>query len=171
MNWLKSRYPFAPIKEGAFFFVTDAGSYYTVDIALSKNRFGENTILNNHNEVYEISFARTGDVSHYDPTVSNTLIFILFTNLSARGDTSIYFYVCDTTDGLGKARARLFDYWMIKLGEQLHGLEKYNFIVPGFEKDEYDVSLFIFKNHPNHDAYIIEFEKCLRDNFSKHNFL
>lgn len=171
MSSPKSRYPFAPIEEGAFFFVTDQGCYYTVDISQSGNRFVENGLLNNNGEMFEISFEKVGEGGEsHDESIGGTILYILGSNMAAKGDTCVYFYVCDTSDGNGKFRARLFNWWYIHLQRVLPNLRKHNYIVPGFDNDEYDVSLFIFRNHPNYDDYTAEFERCLDENFSKQNY-
>ena len=162
------RYPFAPLREGAFFFPTDNGCFYTVEFAKSAIKLGKDTLLQNNGEVYEISFTGTcDDIAIYDSVVSATLIHIITTNIISRGDTAVHFYVCDNTDGFGKLRSRLFDLWYIGLEKEIAGLEKFNYMLKGIEEEEYHVSLFIFDNHPEYDNYVASFEKNLSENFSK----
>lgn len=171
VNRTAGRYPFTPLNEneGAFFFVTDLGCSYTVDISNTHNKFNGHELLTNAGQTYEVSFDCTVGEGRRksDDSVAPTILHILGSNIISRGDTSTYFFVCDTTDGKGKARASLFDEWFLSLQEYVPLLEKYNFIVPGFDDDEYDVSLLIFSNHPSHDEYISEFEQNLSEDFAK----
>ena len=169
-NNLTDRYPFASLKEGTFFFVTDYGCYYSVEFSNKLNNFNGHPILNNGGQIYEISFACTGsddDKKIQDPAIAFTILFIMSSNILSKGDTSTYYFVCDTTGGMGKARAKLFEKWFAIINQSIPKLEKYNFIIPGFENDEYDVSLLIFGNHPLHDEYIAAFEATLSEDFTK----
>lgn len=165
------RYPFAPINDdGAFLFVTDNECYYTIALYSNHNKFDGHELLFNGGETFELSIDRKYDdsgKSPYDDAVSNTIIHILTTNIASKGDTSTFFYVCDTTDGDGSLRARLFNIWYKTIKLDLPLLEKYNFILPGFGGEKFDISLLIFNNHPNKDEYIKQFELKLTDDFSK----
>ncbi len=170
VNSTHIRYPFAPIsdREGAFFFVTDYGCSYTIEVSKSLNRFGTNELLNNNGEVYEISFdGSCDDPKVKDDVVSNTIIHIIGSNIASGGDTAVYFFVCDNLDGKGRARSRLFDIWYYELVKVLTYLQKYNFVLPGYDDEEYHVSLFINSNHPFNADYTRKFEDNLNENFTK----
>lgn len=165
------RYPFAPINDdGAFFFVTDKECYYTVAVSCKHQKFDDHELLFNGGDAFEISIDRKHDDPkkiHFDDAVSNTILYILSTNVASKGDTSIFFYVCDVADGDGSKRARLFNIWYGAIKSDLPLLEKHNFILLGFEGEKFDISLLIFSNHPNKDKYIEQFEKKLNEDFSK----
>jgi hypothetical protein len=170
LNLPGRRYPFSLIRESAFFFITDNGCYYTIEFAPAATKLGNQKILNNNGEVFEVSIARSTEKSGYDSFVFDTLLHIIVANLSAKGDTCIYFFVCDTTDGKGKAMAKLFDKWFLALQKILPTLKKHNFVIRGFEDEQYDISLCIFENHPYFEEYVSAFENSLRENFSKQNY-
>jgi thiamine kinase-like enzyme len=46
-------------------------------------------------------------------------------------------------------------------------LVKVDFQIPGFNNEEFDISLLIHENHPQFQDYIDEFGKSLDDNFNK----
>ena len=166
-----TRYPFAPIsgREGAFFFPDDFGCYYTVEISKAAGRFNKEDLLNNNGEIYEISFEsscedeRTGK----DKAVSNTIIYIIGSSIASKGDTPVYFFVCDDSDNRGKARSKLFERWYLELHKSMPALQKHDFMVSGNNDDEYHISLFISSNHPFNADYIQRFEKNLSENFAK----
>lgn len=164
-----SRYAFAPINDdGAFLFVTDNGCYYTVALSCQHQKFKEHHLLFNNGESYEISIDRKCDEGDkYDDAVGSTIIYILSSNIKSKGDTSTFFFVCDISDGDGPFRARKFNMWYRTIKLSLPLLEKYNFILPGFDGEEFNVSLLIFENHPNKDEYVKEFEKTLTEDFCK----
>lgn len=165
------RYPFAPINDdGAFFFVTDNECYYTVALSGKHQKFDGHELLYNSGETFEISIDRKVDnpaKNHFDSAVSNTILHILTANVASKGDTSIFFYVCDIADGYGEKRARLFNIWFTAIKSDLPLLEKYNFRLLGFDEDKFDISLLIFNNHPNKSEYIAQFEKKLTEDYSK----
>ncbi len=106
------RYPFAPIDNGAFLFVTDQGCLYTVEISNRHNKFINDELLRNGGNVFEMSFYRKYfDMDHtiYDASIEATIMHIFCVNVLPKGDTCIFFFVCDTTDGNGKKRARKFN--------------------------------------------------------------
>ena len=167
-----SRYPFAPIadNDGAFLFVTDNGCYYTIELSNKHSKFDGNDLLFNNGESFEISIDRQCDdpgKNPFDEAVSNTILHILSNNIASKGDTSTFFFVCDITDGDGKLRARKFNMWYKVILEDLPLLEKYNFILNGFESEEFDISLLIFCNHPNKKDYMDQFEAKLTNDFAK----
>jgi hypothetical protein len=165
------RYAFAPISDdGAFLFVTDSGCYYTIQLSNKHQKFNDHELLFNDGEAFELSIDRKCDdvgKSPFDDAVSNTILHILTTNIEAKGDTSTFFYVCDTTDGDGSLRARKFNMWYLAIKKELPLLEKYNFILPGFDGEKFDISLLIFSNHPKKEEYIEEFYKKLNSDFGK----
>ncbi len=162
------RYPFTPLNSGAFFFVTDHSCYYTIEITNEHNKFFDNELLHNGGQSFEISINRTCDEEPpFDEFVGHTIIHILNTNIASKGDTAIFFYVCDVDGGKGRLRARKFSIWYNKIKEELIGLQKYNFVLKGYDGELYDISLLIFENHPHREEYIENFEKKLMENFSK----
>lgn len=166
---LHLRYPFAPIN-GAFLFVTDLGCFYTIELSDKHEKFLDHDILNNDGKSFEISIGRVAeneDEEAYDEAVSSTILYILGTNIASQGDVSTFFYVCDTDNNEGKLRARKFNIWFYKLKKELPNLEKHNFIIQGYDNEEFDISLLIFNNHPYKEEYIKEFEDYLSTNFSK----
>lgn len=163
------RYTFTPLREGVFFFVTDQGCYYTIEISNDHHKFDDNELLRNAGQSFEIGFGRICDDEKplYDEIASATILFILGTNIVSKGDTCTYFFVCDTTDGNGKLRARLFNLWYAKLKLKITQLEKHNFIIPVVDTNRYDVSLIIFRNHIYHDEYLREFKTYIKNEFAK----
>ena len=165
------RYAFAPISDdGAFLFVTDSGCYYTIELSNKHKKFDGHDLLFNGGEAFELSIDRQCDdagKNPFDDAVSNTIIHILSSNIQSKGDTSTFFYVCDIADGDGHLRARKFNMWYQTIKLDLPLLEKYNFILPGFDGESFDISLLIFSNHPNKVEYIEQFEKKLTEDFSK----
>lgn len=165
-----SRYPFQPLGEGVFFFVTDNGNYFTVEIIRNVRNFNDNELLCNGGNVFEISFNQSIYDKKQDQDATDTLLHIITINILASGDTAIFYFVCDSSDSLhrGAARSRLFDLWFISIQKFTPGLRKYNFRIPADEDNGYYfVCMLIFENHPKHDEYIKEFELSLHKNFSK----
>lgn len=164
------RYQFVPHNDGAFFFVTDNGRSYTVELNNTHKRFDGYQLLVNGGQSFEIAFTCTTDVDATQEdavSVSNTILHILTTNIQARGTFAVYFFICDISQGLGKARARLFERWHRLIRTKIPSLEKYNFKVPGFDGEQFNVSLLIYTEHPDREQYIQQFEAILAAEFAK----
>ena len=163
------RYPFTEIHTGIFFFPTDKGTYYTIEVSNTSVRFSDNEILYNDGKIFEISFEKKGNEKGFDISTSETIIFIITNNFLSKGSESIFYFVCDTSERRGKSRARLFNLWFLKILKLIPLMVKVDFRIPGYNNEEFDISIFIHKNHPRFNEYIDQFGKSLDENFNKLN--
>lgn len=79
----------------------------------------------------------------------------------SKSEESVFYYVCDNLDGDGKKRSRLFGIWYIEIKRKIPNLEKHNFLVPGFNGEEFYISLLINSNHPIKSDFIEQFGNSL----------
>lgn len=154
-----------PHIDGAFFFLV-LDCLYTIKLDKS-NRYDSRPLLSNGGNNYEVIITKHGDFNGEQPpkdfSISATIVYILNMLLATKSEDSVFYYVCDNNDGNGKKRSRLFGVWYVSVQRSIPNLEKHNFIVPGFDGDEYFISLLIFSNHPNKKEFIESFGNSLED--------
>jgi hypothetical protein len=163
----RGKYPFAELETGIYFFTTDSGQFYRTEIYCSSLLINAGTLLFNDGNVFEISFYRATDEKIFDASISETILFIIIANITAKSKSSIFYFICDTSGEKGKQRARLFNIWFLKIEKYIPSLVKVDFQIPGFDGEEFDISLLIHNTHPQMNEFIKEFGKRLDDNFDK----
>lgn len=158
-----TKYKFAPLEqEGAFFFPTDDGCHYTVEINEAGYKLWMSERLSTDDKVFELAFDRSCDDADpgFDEAISNTLIYIFGSNMASKGETCVYYHICEPDRG--EARARLYDSWFEDLSIYIPDFEMIDFECRDAESEEkYFTSLFIHKNHPEKDLIISEFEEAI----------
>ena|SRR5450432_238972 len=158
---IHTKYKFAPLpKEGAFFFPTDEGCYYTVEIAEAGYKLWRSDLLNGDDRVFELSFDKTCDESNpgFDEAITNTIIHIFWTNIASKGDTCVYYHICEPN----RDDLLLYTYWYDDFERLNPDFEAYDFVATDSETAEtYYTSLFIHKDNPDKALILSEFEKSI----------
>lgn len=163
------RYIFNP-HNGGYLFVTDNGSIYLTSIYHRKDLFNANEFLSNSGYIYELSVEKLahGEDSRKDDSVSTTILHILSTNIMSKGDSSVFYYVCDTLDRKGHCRATLFKKWFPYLQQEIPTLQHHSFVILGAGgESDYYVSLLIHQDHLRYDDYVKTFGDSLDADFAK----
>lgn len=160
-----TKYPFAPLEEGAFFFPTDEGCYYTVEIGEAGYKLWASDRLSEDDKVFELSFDRKcdeGEAPAFDEAISNTIIHIFGTNMASKGDTCVYYHICD--EERGAERARLYDWWFDDLKQFIPDFEMIDFEVLDIETNQiFYLSIFIHKSHPDRNLIEGEFIRAMQE--------
>jgi hypothetical protein len=155
-------YKYAPLEEGAFFFPTDEGCYYTIEILEAGYKLWSSHRLSNDDKVFEISFDNScdGDDPGYDEAISNTIIKIIGSNMASKGDTCVYYHICEAERG--KARDKLYSRWFKEIAKYVPEYIMFPIeVVDDEENDMYYTSLFIHRDHPDMTLIVTEFLKAI----------
>ncbi|MCG7857237.1 DUF6169 family protein [Flavihumibacter sediminis] len=120
--------------------------------------------------MFEISFDRDCDHGSdlTEECATNTVRHIICTNIAGKGDTTVFYYVCDNSDQKAHLRNRKFKMWFT--GHQKDYLldshiENVKLVDPEDENNCYYTSLIISKKHPNFKEYIEEYKKTIQQDF------
>lgn len=156
-----TRYKFAPLESGAFFFPTDDGCYFTVAIEEAGFKLWQSDILSSDDKVFELSFDKTCDedsTDKFDDAICNTIIHIFSSNIASRGDLFVYYHIWENDE----FHSKLYEHWYSDLEKALPGFEAFDYQAKETEEGEpYITSLFIHKNHPDKDLIDSEFQKAV----------
>jgi hypothetical protein len=156
-----TRYKFAPLESGAFFFPTDQGCYFTVAIEEAGFKLWKSDKLSNDDKVFELSFDKTCDEdgeTEFDDAICNTIIHIFSSNIASRGDLFVYYHIWEKDE----FHSKLYEHWYTDMEAALPDFDAIDYQA---KEDEhaapYITSLFIHKNHPDRDLIDSEFEKAV----------
>jgi len=154
------KYKYAPLENGAFYFPTDDGCNFVVDIFKGEYMLWQSEYLLAHDNMFAIEFERACDdkESPFERATCDTILKIISSKIESNGEYCVYYH-----------------HWV----ENVHCDELYNSfydelegVLPDFEAFEYPwfdeignnriLSVFINKNHPDKDIIIEEFTKVVQ---------
>ena len=157
-----TRYKFAPVNSnsGAFFFPTDEGCYFTIEIQEGGYKLWKSDKLSGDDKVLELSFDVKCDDCNpiYDDAVCNTIIYIFSSNMASKGDLLVFYHIWEQQP----AQSQLYENWYEDLEKALPDFEAFDFQAKEMGVDDpYITSLFIHREHPDKALIISEFEKAV----------
>lgn len=154
------KYKYAPLENGAFYFPTDDGCNFVVDIFKGEYLLWQSDYLLSHDSMFAIEFERACDEneSPFERETCDTILKIISSKIELNGEYCVYYH-----------------HWV----ENEHCDELYNTfyneledVLPDFEAFEYPwndeagkdriLSVFINKKHPDKEAIVEEFTKVVQ---------
>lgn len=133
-----------------------------------KDLFAENSLLHNRGLIFEISLDRNcaDEKRRDDETAAATIKHIIESNLLAKGDDVVYYFVCDFLDGKEKGRAKIFQQWGEEMIQRIPTFYRKNYILEDGDNDQvYFLSLVLLTSHPEHRAYVDAFDGIIREGY------
>jgi hypothetical protein len=154
------KYKYAPLENGAFYFPTDDGCNFVVDIFKGEHLLWPSDYLLSHDSMFAIEYERSceNEFTTFDREVCDTILKIISSKIESNGEYCVYYHhwVEDENSSL------LYETFYDELEE----------VLPDFEAFEYEwfddnsnmriLSIFINKSHPDKNLILDEFTKVVQ---------
>jgi hypothetical protein len=153
------KYKYAPLENGAFYFPTDDGCNFVVDIFKGEYMLWQSDYLLAHDSMFAIEFERSCDEAEapFDRETCDTILKIISSKIESNGEYCVYYHHWVENDHCGELYDTFYD--------ELEG------VIPEFEAFEYGwiddggnpriLSVFINKQNPDKDTIVNEFLKVV----------
>ncbi len=155
------KYKYAPLENGAFYFPTDDGCNFVVDIFKGEYMLWQSDYLLAHDSMFAIEFERSCDgglPSSFEKETCDTILKIISSKIESNGEYCVYYHHWVENEDCGELYETFYD--------ELEG------VLPDFEAFEYQwlddegkdriLSVFINKNHPDKGKIVEEFTKVVQ---------
>lgn len=153
------KYKYAPLENGAFYFPTDDGCNFVVDIYKGEYMLWQSDYLLAHDNMFAIEFERSCDdpPMPYDRESCDTILKIISSKIESNGEFCVYYHHWVEDEHCQELYASFYD--------ELEGA------LPEFEAFEYQwfddtgadriLSVFIHKKNPDKQHIVDEFKKVV----------
>ena len=157
---IHSKYPYAPIENGAFYFPTDEGCFFIVSFENAGHNFWQSDMLLEYDKVLSFGFVRRCDDGYHnlDDSACNTIFDIISSTVKSNGILPIYYH-----------------HWVEGIDYNDHFYNNFNdeieFLLPAFELIEFPwtdetgvhriLSVLIHKQNPDRELIVDEFMKTI----------
>ncbi len=156
------KYKYAPLENGAFYFPTDDGCNFVVDIFKGEYLLWQSDYLLSHDSMFAIEFERACDegvvASPFERATCDTILKIISAKIESNGEYCVYYHHWVEDEHCDELYNTFYD--------ELEG------VLPDFEAFEYPwkddlgndriLSVFINKSHPDKEAIVEEFTKVVQ---------
>ena len=152
----RTKYKYAPLENGAFYFPTDDGFNFVVEIEKSGYKLWQSDYLLNYDNIFSIEFERSADVginlTSYDKSTCDTILKIISSKIESNGECCVYYHhwVDDSF------RDELYDTFYDELEGVIPEYEGFEF--PWVDENGEDRITSVFVNKTNSDKAIIVYE-------------
>lgn len=157
------KYKYAPVENGAFYFPTDDGCNFVVDISKGEHMLWQSDYLLAHDSIYVIEYERSCDdlatpCKKAERETCDTILKIISSKIESNGEYCVYYHHWVEDEHYDELYSTFYD--------ELEGA------LPDFEAFEYPwmddsgahriSSLFINKGHPDKAEIVEEFRKIIQ---------
>ncbi len=155
------KYKYAPLENGAFYFPTDEGSNFVVDISKGEYKLWQSDYLLAHDNMFAIEFERSLDTDAqqipYDRATCDTILKIISSKIESNGEYCVYYHHWVEDEQCGE----LYDTFYNELEGELPDFEAFEY--PWVDDNGKDrvLSVFIHKNNPDKKRIVEEFKKVV----------
>lgn len=153
------KYKYAPLENGAFYFPTDDGCNFVVDISKGEYMLWQSDYLLAHDSMFAIEFERScdDDETPYDRSTCDTILKIISSKIESNGDYCVYYHhwvedeCCD----------ELYNTFYDELESALPGFEAFDYSWVDDQGLDRVLAVFVSKNNPDKGLIIEEFKKTI----------
>lgn len=154
------KYKYAPLEDGAFYFPTDNGCNFVVDIFQGEYLLWQSDYLLSHDSMYVIEFEYSCDdlEPDFDRETCDTILKIISSKIESNGEYCVYYHHWAEDEHCDLLYKTFYD----ELEEALPDFEAFELQWTDEEDKARVLSIFINKNHPDKDRILEEFTKVVQ---------
>jgi hypothetical protein len=153
------KYKYAPLENGAFYFPTDEGCNFVVDIFRGEYMLWPSEYLTTHGNMFAIEYERKCDDGEhpYDRATCDTILKIISSKIESNGEYCIYYHHWTEDDHCDELYRTFYD----ELEGALPDFEAFNYSWIDEEDNARVLSVFIHKRNPDNEVIVEEFKKVV----------
>lgn len=153
------KYKYAPLENGAFYFPTDDGCNFVVDIFKGEYMLWQSDYLLDHDNMFVIEFERSCDEgeSKYDRPTCDTILKIISSKVESNGEYCVYYHHWVEDDNCEELYSTFYD----ELEGVLPDFEAYDYTWMDENDNPRVLSVFINKQNPDKQIIVDEFLKTI----------
>lgn len=154
------KYKYAPLENGAFYFPTDDGCNFVVDIFKGEYLLWQSDYLLEHDNMFAIEYERKCDDGepNFDRATCDTILKIISSKIESNGEYCVYYHHWSPGDHSDELYATFYD----ELEGVLPDFEAFELEWYDDDKEKRILSVFIHKKNPEKGQIIKEFEKVVQ---------
>jgi hypothetical protein len=153
------KYKYAPLENGAFYFPTDDGCNFVVDIFKGEYFLWQSEYLLAHDSIFAIEYERSCDEieTDFDRPTCDTILKIISAKIESNGDYCIYYHHWIENDHCNELYNTFYD----ELEGAIPDFEAFDFQWQDEDGVDRVTSLFINKKNPDKELIVYEFNKVV----------
>jgi hypothetical protein len=153
------KYKYAPLENGAFYFPTDEGCNFVVDINHREYLLWQSDYLSTHDSIFVIEYERKCDENEtvYDRPTCDTILKIISSKIESNGEYCVYYHHWVEDDNCSE----LYDTFYDELEGALPDFEAFDYQWMDEENKPRVLSVFIHKHNPDKVTIVDEFKKVV----------
>lgn len=138
----RTKYKYAPLENGAFYFPTDDGCNFVVDIAHGEYMLWHSDYLLSHDSMFSIEFEKSCDEDSpdLDRYTCDTILQIISSKIESNGEYCVYYHHWVVDDQANELYSTFYN----ELEEVLPDFEAFEY--PWVDEKENDRILSVFIN-------------------------
>lgn len=154
------KYKYAPLENGAFYFPTDNGCNFVVDIFKGEYLLWQSDYLLSHDNMFAIEFEHSCDdiETDFDRETCDTILKIISSKIESNGEYCVYYHHWVEDDKY----SLLYNTFYNELETALPDFEAFEFQWVDEDYNPRVLSIFINKNHLDKEVILEEFTKVVQ---------
>ena len=155
------KYKYAPLENGAFYFPTDDGCNFVVDIFRGEYMLWQSDYLLAHDNMFAIEFERSCDEMEmpFDRATCDTILKIISSKIESNGEYCVYYHHWVENEHCDE----LYNTFYNELEGALPDWEAFEYPWTDEEGNDRILSVFTHKNNPDKEIIVDEFTKVIQE--------